>query len=398
MKINTSLLTFIYNIPPISGLFIFLSWFPCDFLIYSQSLPLISIFPFGIFVTFLTFLAMITFIRGNSIKCNKPLIFWLLILIFLSFILLAFIRVVLDSNVDNIDIILVCYYLFYTIAGYLFGKSLQFFNFKLIFIASFILLVISILYATDFNSFSYLLLNDDDLNYLRLAESFVLCSFGVISYCHSQPFVILSFLLSILSLFLINSRFSLFCYLFLGLLVIIYRFRKKGVLLLTVFILLLLLFGNSIVENEIFMNSRIGYLVFNTSEDGSLITRINQINSGINAIRNNWFIGDLRGQVLYGGSYGSYIHNILSYWRQYGLIPFLLFSFTLILTWFYYFYILKFNNNRSLLILVFIYLVYTTTGVLFAKSFVYTHIYYSIGIVFSLSKSNKITQKCTVNL
>lgn len=53
---------------------------------------------------------------------------------------------------------------------------------------------------------------------------------------------------------------------------------------------------------------------------------------------NNFFWGDFSGQLKHYGDdqgtrWGGYIHSILSYWRQFGLIPFILFS----LLWFYSF-------------------------------------------------------------
>ena len=39
----------------------------------------------------------------------------------------------------------------------------------------------------------------------------------------------------------------------------------------------------------------------------------------------NWFLGDFAGQMLTTGKIGDYIHNYLSFWRQYGLMSFVLF-------------------------------------------------------------------------
>jgi len=45
---------------------------------------------------------------------------------------------------------------------------------------------------------------------------------------------------------------------------------------------------------------------------------------GWEGILNHWLLGDYGGQVKHFGDLGSYIHNILSYWRQYGIVPFVL--------------------------------------------------------------------------
>ena len=45
---------------------------------------------------------------------------------------------------------------------------------------------------------------------------------------------------------------------------------------------------------------------------------------GLLAIKEYWFIGDFMGDVRDNGHTGGYIHNGLSLWRQYGIIPFIL--------------------------------------------------------------------------
>lgn len=68
------------------------------------------------------------------------------------------------------------------------------------------------------------------------------------------------------------------------------------------------------------------------SQDGSFNERLEQFKYGIEAIKNNWFFGQYAGQVIfhegskYSAGLGSYMHNILSFYRQYGLVFFLIFS------------------------------------------------------------------------
>ena len=44
----------------------------------------------------------------------------------------------------------------------------------------------------------------------------------------------------------------------------------------------------------------------------------------------NWVVGEYAGQVREFGSLGAYMHNVLSYWQQFGFVPFILFC----LIWF----------------------------------------------------------------
>ncbi|MCG3674651.1 O-antigen ligase family protein [Aliarcobacter butzleri] len=68
------------------------------------------------------------------------------------------------------------------------------------------------------------------------------------------------------------------------------------------------------------------------SQDGSFNERLEQFKYGIEAIKNNCFFGQYAGQVIfhegskYSAGLGSYMHNILSFYRQYGLVLFLIFS------------------------------------------------------------------------
>ena len=45
---------------------------------------------------------------------------------------------------------------------------------------------------------------------------------------------------------------------------------------------------------------------------------------GLSDINENFFYGKYGGQIIQYGESGYYIHNILSYWRQFGFITFLL--------------------------------------------------------------------------
>ncbi len=62
----------------------------------------------------------------------------------------------------------------------------------------------------------------------------------------------------------------------------------------------------------------------NISADGSFVIRKELQERGLKSLRENWFWGDYNGQLAYG-SLGSYIHNYLSLWRQFGFIPFVCF-------------------------------------------------------------------------
>ena len=60
-----------------------------------------------------------------------------------------------------------------------------------------------------------------------------------------------------------------------------------------------------------------------TLQDSSLVKRNEQLFEGLNSIKQHFFLGKwLYYQSSYGST-GNYIHNILSWWAEYGLLTFL---------------------------------------------------------------------------
>jgi len=59
-------------------------------------------------------------------------------------------------------------------------------------------------------------------------------------------------------------------------------------------------------------------------QDGSLQERIVQFQKGIDVLREKPVFGEFLYEYRLFGNMGSYVHNILSYWLEYGLINFLL--------------------------------------------------------------------------
>src|SRR6056297_2487183 len=66
------------------------------------------------------------------------------------------------------------------------------------------------------------------------------------------------------------------------------------------------------------------FVFLDLEQDSSFNARQELFDKGVRAIKNHWYTGDLAGQTEYGGL-GSYIHNYLSLWRQFGLFAFMLF-------------------------------------------------------------------------
>jgi len=66
------------------------------------------------------------------------------------------------------------------------------------------------------------------------------------------------------------------------------------------------------------------FAVVDLASDASVVERAQLFRSGLYYLFENWFVGDYAGQLRYG-TLGSYIHNYLSFWRQFGFTAFLVF-------------------------------------------------------------------------
>jgi len=132
----------------------------------------------------------------------------------------------------------------------------------------------------------------------------------------------------------------------------------------------------------------------NLEEDGSVQGRIIQYTVGWNDIINNPILGHYAGDVEAFGDGGNYIHGILSYWRQFGLIPFILICILVILTIRQFILSLIFNgiNERDVFFL-FLSILFSLS-VIFSRTYTSSTIYICIGaaimVVFSKHEGSKL--------
>jgi len=127
--------------------------------------------------------------------------------------------------------------------------------------------------------------------------------------------------------------------------------------------------GNSVIINTINMYLRRIHYVLNL-EDASLNERLSQFQEGLKILREKPVLGEFMYEYRVLRGKGGYIHNILSYWVEYGLINFLL----IFLPYFFYLfksykYFVKYDD--SVLKALFFSGIYITLILLFSRS--YTH-------------------------
>lgn len=225
------------------------------------------------------------------------------------------------------------------------------------------------------------------LDYLYYADAYVLLSFLMLFFAKNIYSYIFIFIVSVVSLYFINSRSALFFFIgsFSLLMVYIYGLRKSFMILIPMFFVIYgIIFY--LYENTDIQGNRVLRIIFSSDDDTSFNER-NIINEyAKQAFLNSPFVGaygDYRG--VFG--YGKYAHNYFSFLSEYGFFGgiflvamyiYLLKSIFLIFYNKYLFRVIRGDFKMVLLICV-----YALLGITFTKTYRWFFLYLSIG--FSLS-------------
>jgi len=163
------------------------------------------------------------------------------------------------------------------------------------------------------------------LIYLMLADSFALLSIMVALNVENRILRHAIFLLGILVLFTLLSRTALYFFIFVYLLYLFKENRRFFMLLLGAGFFMLLAYSSDL-QNERMFRIILG------GDDASARMRFGFMQAGWQAIKQEWFLGTFMGDIIeYEGETGRYIHSYLAFWRQFGLIPFLVFVITVVI-------------------------------------------------------------------
>lgn len=172
---------------------------------------------------------------------------------------------------------------------------------------------------------------DERFDYLSFSDKFALASLFIISTIKNKYLKVLSGLLCGLLLTLTLSRTSLYVYVLIIFVICIRYFinSKKKLLIISVILVLSLitlfkLRDGLMTSSFISQNNRMGVLLYDYQSDGSYQGRQMLKTLGEEIIRDNWFFGKFFYEVENDGKSGDYIHNIESYWAEYGFVVFIL--------------------------------------------------------------------------
>lgn len=115
-----------------------------------------------------------------------------------------------------------------------------------------------------------------------------------------------------------------------------------------------------------------------TGTDASLNMRLEIFSSNIPDLLNNWIFGEFGGQYKYNGHSQAYMHNFLAIWRQFGIIPFILFLYLQCIS-----IVNSIKCNKEGVLLPVCWAIITSFALLFAASYLYTFTYWFWGLSLS---------------
>ncbi|EGR2982837.1 hypothetical protein DLH92_25720, partial [Vibrio parahaemolyticus] len=155
--------------------------------------------------------------------------------------------------------------------------------------------------------------------YLFTSEYLAFFSFFLVASCNSRKEIIITILICSLLIFCFISRSALFVFMISSWLLYFKHYKFTSI----VFLVLLL---TSVFINIDYLYEHYPRMFFflDYMNDVSFKGREVQKEVGYMSLYNNLFWGDYGGQVKTLGYVGEYIHNIISYWRQFGVISFVL--------------------------------------------------------------------------
>ena len=212
--------------------------------------------------------------------------------------------------------------------------------------------------------------------YLMLADSFAILSIFILCRLDNSKKELLLIVISSICLFALFSRASFYCFILTS---IIFLYKKNKVAMVSVITIAgIFLFVN--LDNERFTDNRMIRMIFG-SYDLSQSMRENQLEKGLDSLSESWVLGDFMGDVEDSfGEKGNYIHNYLSFWRQFGLIPFIILIITALSCYYKIFkYWWKNKNIKGVPLFLFYIAIFTLSEIIIARSFLYPYIWMSIG-------------------
>ena len=247
-------------------------------------------------------------------------------------------------------------------------------------------------FRLDFESFKY-----DKAVYLFLGDILSIIGLYYVSIAKGTLNKAIYFSLFLLLLFVVYSRTSLYFFaftVFAGIFISSSGRRKICYLLPVVFFALIIIsLSETLSHMELPYSLNRMLFVFSGSDDGSLNGREMIFEGSLRSLENSLLLGDFGNQIDVFGYWSFYIHNVLSYLRQFGLIAFIFVIIMLLLPLIFFTYRVHVGRRLSispLYMFGFLVSFYLLCIYVFSRSYMYPYIYlmpgYFIGVVCSEKK------------
>ncbi|ULN64470.1 hypothetical protein MID13_01090 [Vibrio gigantis] len=273
-------------------------------------------------------------------------------------------------------------------------------NVNLILFDYFVLFCIVVLVSLNTN-FQYMRLafesfTVDKAVYLFLGDILVLVAIYYMSALFMYRKYKFIFFIFVVLLFIVYSRTSLY---FFVSSVIACEFilinKKKKLLLLFLFLCcsyLIYSYQDSLLNMNFSYSINRMLFVFLGGSDGSLSGRELIFIESTSSLFDSWFLGDFSDQINIFGSWSFYIHNIVSYLRQFGILTFISVVYILIQSLLYFIphvvnperKLIERKYIFGLLLTIFLILIYS-----FSRSYNYAYLFLLPGYIIGLKSNEK---------
>ena len=274
------------------------------------------------------------------------------------------------------------YALINTILVFLFYRvSVEFKQYKEVLLISWLLYAVIILINSVPNSMRLLKSHYSD-SYQLIGNTFSIIS---IFFIRNKWLKLVLFTLVLILLFLIKSRGTFFSFTVVYMVWIMLEIGfKKWFYIFLVFVAMLVIS----LYIDLFSIDKRMLGIFLGLKDPSLVARYELLIHGLEAIKNNWLLENYAGQIIpfnsqyTSGIMGAYIHNFLSFWRQFGFLFFIVFMVLFMYGMFrnYNFLRIESSNQNQFIFYVSLFLF---CEMLFSRSYILPYFWFSLALMFT---------------
>jgi hypothetical protein len=226
---------------------------------------------------------------------------------------------------------------------------------------------------------------EKDVGYLGVSDAFAILTIIMISKSKNNLIRLILTVLGVILLYATFSRTSLYFFIVSVLLFFIVQlFHDKTKLVKFSIVLIIGIFLGLNYYNFGQLGNigdlRMFTLFTDAQNDYSYNGRMELLQKGLIDLKENWLLGQFMDEYV-NETKGGYIHNLLSFWVEYGIVPFILF--VVLSVNHMSKIIIKYikNPNDNLISVVFMLSMFTFLSVVFARSYIYEYIWLAIGSI-----------------